>query len=163
MSKEMPSWEKALQLCEILGCDIEYLFGLSNIKNRNDFSASQYLGLSSDTIQKVKDYQDNFKELLDIMVSGEGDVLKYILFNILQYVRYFNLPHMTLQTIFDEESRELSYEEKQKYIKSITMDEFNVALSEINKRYEPIRKSDSNCKINILELELKLAALQKNS
>ena len=163
VSKEMPSWEKALQLCKILGCDIEYLFGLSDIKNRNDFSASLYLGLSPDTIQKLKEYQDNIKELLDIMVSGEGDVLKYILVNILQYVRYFNLPHMTLQTVFDEESRELSYEEKQNYIKSITMDEFNLALREINKRYEPIRESDSNRKINILELELKLAALQKNS
>lgn len=93
------------------------------------------------------------------MVCDDGDTLKYILFNILQYVRYFNVPRMTIQTISNEKPRELSYNEKQNYIKSVTMDEINLALYEINNRYESVRESDFENMKRLLELEIKMEKL----
>lgn len=148
-----------VDLCEILECDIEYIFGLSDIKNKNTFHASSYLGLNQETIQAIKDYPDVIKELINIMVCDDGDTLKYILFNILQYVRYFNVPRMTIQTISNEKPRELSYDEKQNYIKSVTMDEINLALYEINNRYESVRESDFENMKRLLELEIKMEKL----
>lgn len=159
LNKEMPTLQTALKLCEILECDIEYIFGLSDIKNKNNFHASSYLGLNQETIQAIKDYPDVIKELIDIMVCGDSDTLKYILFNILQYVRYFNVPRMTIQTISNEKPRELSYDEKQNYIKSVTMDEINLALYEINNRYESVRESDFENMKRLLELEIKMEKL----
>ncbi len=149
-----------LKLCKILECDIEYIFGLSEIKNKNNFRASSYLGLNQKTIQEIKNYSDIIKELIDIMVCDDSDTLKYILFNILQYVRYFNVPRMTIQSISDEKPRELSYDEKQNYIKSVTMDEFSLALHEINTRYESIRESDFEREKKLLELEIKVEQLK---
>ena len=93
------------------------------------------------------------------MVCDDSDILKYILINILQYVRYFNIPRMTVQTISDEKPRELSYDEKQNYIKSVTMDEFGLALHEINNRYESIREGDFEREKKLLELEIKVEQL----
>ena len=112
---------------------------------------------------------ENFWMQLNIMLERSfrrkclkksGYILKYILFNILQYVRYFNVPQMTIQTISDEKPRELSYDEKQNYIKSVTMDEFSLALHEINTRYESIRESDFEREKKILELEIKVEQLK---
>ena len=93
------------------------------------------------------------------MVCNDNDTLKYILINILQYVRYFNIPRMTVQTISDEKPRELSYDEKQNYIKSVTMDELGLALHEINNRYEIIRESDFAKRKELLELEIQVEKL----
>lgn len=160
LNKEMPTLQTALKLCKILECDIEYIFGLSEIKNKNNFRASSYLGLNQKTIQEIKNYSDIIKELIDIMVCDDSDTLKYTLFNILQYVRYFNVPRMTIQRISDEKPRELSYDEKQNYIKSVTMDEFSLALHEINTRYESIRESDFEREKKLLELEIKVEQLK---
>lgn len=160
LNKEMPNLQTALKLCEILNCDINYIYGLSSIKNQNDFLASEYLGLNQGTIKRIKDYPEIIRELIDIMVCKEDDILKYILFNILQYVRNFNVPRMTIQTISDEKPRELSYEEKQSYIKSVTMDELSLALRKIYNRYEPVRESDFDREKRILELEIKIEELK---
>ena len=125
----------------------------------NKFRASSYLGLNQKTIQGIKDYSDIIKELIDVMVCNDNDTLKYILINILQYVRYFNIPRMTVQTISDEKPRELSYDEKQNYIKSVTMDELGLALHEINNRYEIIRESDFAKRKELLELEIQVERL----
>ena len=93
------------------------------------------------------------------MVCDDSDTLKYILINILQYVRYFNIPRMTVQTISDEKPRELSYDEKQNYIKSVTIDELGLALHEINNRYESIREGDFEREKKLLELEIKVEQL----
>ena len=159
LNKEMPTLQTALKLCKILECDIEYIFGISDIKNKNNFRASSYLGLNQKTIQGIKDYSDIIKELIDVMVCNDNDTLKYILINILQYVRYFNIPRMTVQTISDEKPRELSYDEKQNYIKSVTMDELGLALHEINNRYEIIRESDFAKRKELLELEIQVEKL----
>ena len=159
LNKEMPTLQTALKLCKILECDIEYIFGLSEIKNKNNFRASSYLGLNQKTIQGIKDYSDIIKELIDVMVCNDNDTLKYILINILQYVRYFNIPRMTVQTISDEKPRELSYDEKQNYIKSVTMDELGLALHEINNLYEIIRESDFAKRKELLELEIQVERL----
>ena len=159
LNKEMPTLQTALKLCEILECDIEYIFGISDIKNKNNFRASSYLGLNQKTIQGIKDYSDIIKELIDVMVCNDNDTLKYILINILQYVRYFNIPRMTVQTISDEKPRELSYDEKQNYIKSVTMDELGLALHEINNLYEIIRESDFAKRKELLELEIQVERL----
>ena len=159
LNKEMPTLQTALKLCEILECDIEYIFGISDIKNKNNFRASSYLGLNQKTIQEIKDYSDIIKELIDVMVCNDNDTLKYILINILQYVRYFNIPRMTVQTISDEKPRELSYDEKQNYIKSVTMDELGLALHEINNLYEIIRESDFAKRKELLELEIQVERL----
>lgn len=160
LNKEMPTLQTAVKLCKILECDIEYIFGISDIKSQNNFRASSYLGLNQKTIEEVKNYSDIIKELIDIMVCDDSDTLKYILFNILQYVRYFNVPRMTIQSISDEKPRELSYNEKQNYIKSVTMDEFSLALHEINTRYESIRESDFEREKKLLELEIKVEQLK---
>lgn len=160
LNKEMPTLQTAVKLCKILECDIEYIFGISDIKSQNNFRASSYLGLNQKTIEEVKNYSDIIKELIDIMVCDDSDTLKYILFNILQYVRYFNVPRMTIQSISDEKPRELSYDEKQNYIKSVTMDEFSLALHEINTRYESIRESDFEREKKLLELEIKVEQLK---
>ena len=159
LNKEMPTLQTAHKLCKILECDIEYIFGISDIKNKNNFRASSYLGLNQKTIQGIKDYSDIIKELIDVMVCNDNDTLKYILINILQYVRYFNIPRMTVQTISDEKPRELSYDEKQNYIKSVTMDELGLALHEINNRYEIIRESDFAKRKELLELEIQVEKL----
>ncbi len=160
LNKEMPTLQTAVKLCKILECDIEYIFGISDIKSQNNFRASLYLGLNQKTIEEVKNYSDTIKELIDIMVCDDSDTLKYILFNILQYVRYFNVPRMTIQSISDEKPRELSYDEKQNYIKSVAMDEFSLALHEINTRYESIRESDFEREKKLLELEIKVEQLK---
>lgn len=161
-NKEMPTLQTALKLCEILGCDIEYIFGISNIKNKNNFRASSYLGLDEKTIQEISNYSDIIKELIDIMVCEDIDILKYILFDILKYVRYFNIPRMTIQTVLDEKPRDLSFDEKQNYIKSVTMDGLGLALQEINNRYESVRDSDFARKKKLLELEIKMEELNMN-
>ncbi len=160
LNKEMPTLQTAIKLCKILECDIEYIFGISDIKNKNIFQASSYLGLNQKTIEEVRNYSDIIKELIDIMVCEDSDILKYILFNILQYVRYFNVPRMTIQTISDDKPRELSYDEKQNYIKSVTIDEFSSVLHEINTRYESIRESDFEREKKFLELEIKVEQLK---
>lgn len=160
LNKEMPTLQTAVKLCKILECDIEYIFGISDIKSQNNFRASSYLGLNQKTIEEVKNYSDIIKELIDIMVCDDSDTLKYILFNILQYVRYFNVPRMTIQSISDEKPRELSYDEKQNYIKSVAMDEFSLDLHEINTRYESIRESDFEREKKLLELEIKVEQLK---
>lgn len=108
-NKEMPNLQTALKLCKILNCDINYIYGLSSIKNNNNFMASSYLGLNQETIQEIKDYPEVIKELINIMVCEDNDILKYILFSILQYVRYFNIPRMTIQNISDEKPREFAH------------------------------------------------------
>ena len=57
-----------MNICELLDCDIDYFLTEQDDFQKEVRSASEYLGLSYNTVERISDYDDKIKGLLDVIV-----------------------------------------------------------------------------------------------
>lgn len=65
--KNLPGMEVMFNLCELFDCDFEYLLGNQENFRREYRNASDYLGLSSKTVEHIAKLSDAQKHALNIM------------------------------------------------------------------------------------------------
>ena len=63
------SEDKRKDLCEFLQCDYEYLFGNQEEPHRDGMTASEYTGLSVDTVDAISEMPDDYKMILNALVK----------------------------------------------------------------------------------------------
>lgn len=66
--KRFPTFDKLLRICSLLDCDIDYFLTEQDVFQKDARSASDYLGLSYDTVERISNYDDKIKGLIDVLV-----------------------------------------------------------------------------------------------
>ena len=68
-----PNLENLMNICELLDCDIDYFLTEQVDFQKEPRSASEYLGLSYNTVERISNYDDKIKGLLDVIVFDNHD------------------------------------------------------------------------------------------
>lgn len=97
-----PNLEKLMNICELLDCDIDYFLTEQDAFKKDIRSASEYLGLSYNTVERISKYEDKIKGLLDVIVfdnhnnSSKEDIKNAdLLFDLLDSIHEYALNYST--------------------------------------------------------------------
>lgn len=97
-----PNLENLMNICELLDCDIDYFLTEQDDFQKEVRAASEYLGLSYNTVERISDYDDKIKGLLDVIVfdnhnnsSNEDMKNADLLFDLLDSIHEYAINYST--------------------------------------------------------------------
>lgn len=97
-----PNLEKLMNICELLNCDIDYFLTEQDVFQKDACSASEYLGLSYDTVERMSNYDDKIKGLLNVIIfdnhnNSSEEYMKNadLLFDLLDSIHEYALNYST--------------------------------------------------------------------
>lgn len=106
----VPTLEQLMNICELLDCDIDYFLTEQKVFQRDAQSASNYLGLEYETVERISNYSDKIKGLIDVIVFDNhnnnlnedmknSDLLFDLLDSIHNYAINYNTSSIRYKTI----------------------------------------------------------------
>lgn len=66
-SNQLPNVENLMKLCSVLECDIDYFLTEQEEFEKDVQQAADYLGLSYETVERIKNYDGKIKGLIDVI------------------------------------------------------------------------------------------------
>lgn len=63
-----PGLDILINICELLDCDVDYFLTDQKEFKKETAHASEYLGLSYDTVERISNYEEKIKGLLDVII-----------------------------------------------------------------------------------------------
>lgn len=98
----VPTLEQLMNICELLDCDIDYFLTEQKVFQRDAQSASNYLGLEYETVERISNYSDKIKGLIDVIVfdnrnnnSNEDMKNSDLLFDLLDSIHNYAINYST--------------------------------------------------------------------
>lgn len=98
----VPTLEQLMNICELLDCDIDYFLTEQKVFQRDAQSASNYLGLEYETVERISNYSDKIKGLINVIVfdnhnnnSNEDMKNSDLLFDLLDSIHNYAINYST--------------------------------------------------------------------
>lgn len=170
LERSVPSLDTLLDLCGFFDCDIDY-FLTDQTEPRSDYGhASLYIGLDYETTERISEYPQKLKELLNVIVyknhsdSDElilknADYFKDFLESIEKYSISSHIDQIVVRNPLTGETSKLSYEYDSARINAINrsepMESLNTLLNCVYTEHSPVARKMFDAKIRELEEENK--------
>lgn len=74
-----PTYTTIKEYCDFFKCQPDYFFSYQNVPNRDIHKAHEEIGLKYESIEAIKNYPVEIKELLDHLILNDGDNLLKLL------------------------------------------------------------------------------------
>ncbi len=140
-----PEIKSLLDICCVLDCDPDYFLTNTSTLNKSDRQYSTNLGLRLETVEKIKAYDSDDKELLDIMTSSNPDALN----SLLVFILYYSL---TITGIKNPPSQFHGVNEMD-VLEYRTQKNIAAVLAQIRQAYAPLRDSYIHSELELLRYE----------
>lgn len=161
----VPTLEQLMNICDLLYCDIDYFLTEQNVFQKDAQSASDYLGLEYETVERISNYSDKIKGLVDVIVfdnhnnnSNEDmknlDLLFDLLDSIHNYAINYSTSSIKYKTRNGEECEINDKKQIEALLKSSSLRECETILNTVYIEYFETRDYNDWVHMNNMILEI---------
>ncbi len=160
-----PNLEKLTNICSLLDCDIDYFLTEQKDFQKELRSASDYLGLSYDTVERIANYNNKIKGVLEVIVfdnhnnnSDENiknaDLLFDLLDSIHEYAINYNTSSIKYKTSSGNEHEITDRKQIDTLLRNNSIRECNTILNTVYTEYRATRDYNTWVHMNNIIIEM---------
>lgn len=160
-----PGLENLINICELLDCDVDYFLTDQYEFKKDTAHASEHLGLSYDTVERIANYSNNIKGVLEVIVFDNhndssdkniknADLLFDLLDSIHEYAINYNTSSIKYKTSSGNEHEITDRKQIDTLLRNNSIRECNTILNTVYTEYRATRDYNTWVYMNNIIIEM---------